>query len=138
MYDRQGFPVDQWLWVSHGDARRADRQAEYDAIDLRDTLASNVDWYEERFVGRQMSPEILELYTNLRVIDHTFIGHADDPVSIDALPIDDEVRSLLQTGEVDLDRLFAFVIRDFSTAIDVTDAMRDRLEAEIRPAPMGR
>lgn len=137
MYDRQGFPVDQWLWVSHGDSRRADRQTEYDAIDLRDTLASNVDWYEERFVGRQMSPEILELYTNLRVIDHTFIGNADDPVSIDALPIDDEVRSLLQTGEVDLDRLFAFVIRDFSTAIDVTDAMRDRLAIEIQHDPIG-
>ena len=29
-------------------------------------------------------------------------------------------------------RLFAFVVRDFSTAIDVTDAVRDRLATETR------
>ena len=38
---------------------------------------------------------------------------------------------------LDLDRLFAFVIRDFSTAIDVTDAMRDRLAIEIQHDPIG-
>ena len=138
LYDRTLFCAEVWLWASHGDARRADRQAEYDAIDLGDTLASNVSWYEERFVSRQMSPEIFELYTNLRDMRHIYIGDLDDPVSIDALPIDDEVRSGLQTGELDLDRLFAFVVQDFGTAIDVTDAVRDRLAAEIqRDATVG-
>jgi hypothetical protein len=126
-----------WLWISHGNARRADRQDEYRALDLGDTLKANVSWYEERFVGRRMSAAVQELYTNIREIKKTNISPDVETINVDNLVVDDDIVKRVRTGVLDLDKIYAFVVWDFSTAIDVTEDLRARITRTValaRPA----
>ena len=137
IYDRVGLSVDLWLWISHGNARRADRQDEYRALDLGDTLKANVSWYEERFVGRRMSAAVQELYTNIREIKKTNISPDVETINVDNLVVDDDIVKRVRTGVLDLDKIYAFVVWDFSTAIDVTEDLRARITRTValaRPA----
>ena len=137
IYDRVGLSADLWLWVSHGNARRADRQDEYRALDLGRTLKANVSWYEERFVGRRMSAAVQELYTNIREIRKINISPDVETINVDNLVVDDDIVKRVRTGVLDLDDIYAFVVWDFSTAIDVTEALRARITRTValaRPA----
>lgn len=126
-YDQLGVPVDLWLWLEYGDSRRPDRTAEYQSLDLYQVLTDNVSWYSERFVGRQMSPDILELYTNIRRVEYVFLGPEDGEVDVDALPVDELSESFAAAGRIEVDRLFAFVIHDFNRVTEVTGQIRSRI-----------
>ena len=95
-------------------------------------LTDNVSWYSERFVGRQMSPDILELYTNIRRVERVFIGPEDGEVDVDALPVDELSESFAAAGRIEADRLFAFVIHDFNRITEVTGQIRSRINSELR------
>ena len=137
IYDRVGLSVDLWLWISHGNARRADRQDEYRALDLGHTLKANVSWYEERFVGRSMSAAVQELYTNIREIKKTNISPDVETINVDNLVVDDDIVKRVRTGVLDLDKIYAFVVWDFSTAIDVTEDLRARITRTVALARPG-
>jgi hypothetical protein len=115
--------------VTHADARRPDRREEYRALDLGRVLRDNVDWYEERFVGRQMSSEILELYTNLRTIEVSFIGSGDEPIRIDELPVSEDLVAAVSRGDLLASSVYAVILWDFNTVMDVTAPVRERLTA---------
>jgi hypothetical protein len=130
-YDQMGLPVDLWLWLAYGDSRRVDRTAEYQSLDLEQVLNDNVSWYAKRFVGQQMSPTILEIYTNIRRIEYVFIGAGDEEVNVNTLPVDKLLGpDSIAAGE-EADFLFAFVIHDFSRVTEITDAIRRRLVFEV-------
>ena len=130
-YDQLGVPVDLWVWMAYGDSRRPDRTAEYQSLDLHEVLTNNVSWYSERFVGRQMSQDILELYTNIRKIEYLFIGPEDGEVDVGSLPVDEFSESFSEVGRAETDRLFAFIIHDFNRVTEVTDQIRSRMISEL-------
>lgn len=132
-FDRFGVSSDLWLWLAYADARRSDRAAEFRALNLSQVLDDNVSWYSERFVGRQMSNEILELYTNISDIHSIFIGPGPAEVDANLLPIDSLFAPDAIVARHELDHLFAFVIEDFNTVTDVTDQIRHRIRLGVLP-----
>ena len=84
-----------------------------------------------------MAAAVQELYTNIREIKQINISPDVETINVDNLVVDDDITKRVRTGVLDLDDIYAFVVWDFSTAIDVTEALRARITRTLaltRPA----
>ena len=74
-----------------------------------------------------MSAAVQELYTNIREIRRVNLSPDVEMINVDDLVVDDDIVKRVRAGVLDVDDIYAFVVWDFSTAIDVTEAVRERL-----------